>query len=194
MMAFWGSKAPMKPVSVIVFAFLAIAGVYVAGSGWVRVEVRTALKQGTIKAPIPVEYEGITFASEEDRNRFIAWNEGKKFVPWAFKLPYPVALLITVMSFGFLGGVIKVLFQLAHGDREPVRPWITLPLSAMTGLLVLAVSYSLPAAITTSDATVRPVVLLFFCLLGGLFSRHLLLWLSDQFEKVFERKSKDEQK
>jgi hypothetical protein len=173
---------------------LTLLALYLASAGWVRVELQTALRESgkAPRADTQVEFEGMTFANEAARNRFLAIREAETYFPWTQKLPNQVSLIITAMSFGFLGGVIKLLFLTVSSDPEPVRTYASLALSAMTGLVILAISFALPAALTEAEVTVRPVVLLFLCLFGGIFSNHLLLWLQEQFGKLFERKTKTE--
>jgi hypothetical protein len=60
--------ASMKAGSVIALFVLAVAAIYVSAAGWVRVEVETALAQGTFKASVPTDYDGITFNREADRS------------------------------------------------------------------------------------------------------------------------------
>jgi len=176
----------------LVVLFLTLGALYLACAGWVRVDIQTALKESTkAEQPAkPVEFEGMTFRSEAARNHFIATREAETYFRWILKLPNQVSLIITAMSFGFLGGVTKLLFAAASPNSQPIRAVTTLPLSTMTGLVILAISFALPAALTASEVTIRP--LLFLCLLGGIFSNHLLFWLQEQFEKVFERKTKSD--
>ena len=180
-----------RGIVIAVCSILVIVAVYLAAGGWVRVEVWQTLKSGTVEKATPVVYENITFASEKDRDNYIAWNSGRTFFPWAFDLPYPASLLIATTSFGFLGGIIRVLFDASSGQSGHLKISNTLALSSMTGLLVLGAYYTIPVLLTTSDIAIRPPVLLFMCLLGGLFSHHWLSWLRKQFEKLFEINSKE---
>ena len=133
-------------------------------------------------------YEGVNFANASDRDFMIAKRDTEAFFPWAFKLPQSVSLLLTATSFGFLGGVIRLLFEIRQGEPSK-QPFVLLALSTLTGLLVLGIAFALPSAITASDVTVRPVVLLFLCFLGGIFSQQLLLWLREHFESYFPQKA-----
>jgi hypothetical protein len=165
---------------------LVIAALYIAAGGWVRVEIQTSIKQSSVNKLLgPVEYEGVTFASEAARDSFIALKNGSRYFPWTFNLPYPVSLLITALSFAFLGGVIRILFEATQEQSIRRRPvFASLAFSAMSGLLVLGASYTIPAILSMSDVTVRPVVLLFLCLLGGLSAEHIFLRLEGHIKKA----------
>jgi hypothetical protein len=169
----------------IIIFVLAVIALYLAAAGWTRVEAYRLLKEHSQSAQ--VVYEGMNFANEADRDFVIAKRDAEAVFPWTFKLPQSVSLLLTATSFGFLGGVIKLLFDIAQMDPSPRQPFVSLALSTLTGLLVLGIAFALPSAITTSEVTIRPVVLLFLCFLGGIFSQHLLLWLRDHFEAIFPR-------
>lgn len=177
----------MSKYSRIVVFILALAALYLAAAGWTRVEAYRLLKEHS-PSPQQVVFEGMNFANEADRDFVIAKRDAEAIFPWAFKLPQPVSLLLTATSFGFLGGVVKLLFDIAQMDPSPRQPFVSLALSTLTGLLVLGIAFALPSAITSSEVTVRPVVLLFLCFLGGIFSQHLLLWLRDHFEASFPRR------
>jgi hypothetical protein len=166
----------------------AVAALYFAAAGWVRVDVETRIKQTAEAASSgPVQLEGVTFASGLDRDRYVAVRDAQAYFPWTLKLPHPVSLLITAMAFGFLGGLLRIVFNLAHSPSSFEKPFVNLAFSSLMGLVALGISFSIPAALTTSEVTLSPVVLLFLCLLSGAFSKHLILWLEEQFKKMFQR-------
>lgn len=179
----------MKWPSVIAIVFMTLAALYLAAASWVRVELENVAKQessGAVK--VPVEFEDIPYASAAARDRYILRRDATAYFPWVFNLPHAASLMVAAMSFGFIGGVIRLLHLIVSGS-DLGHVYARLCLSALTGLVVLGVTYSLPAALTITDVNVRPVVLLFLCLLAGICARHLILWLQDQFGKAFERKS-----
>jgi hypothetical protein len=170
----------------IVLPVLVLGALYLAAAGWTRVETYRLLKEHG--QAHQVVFEGLNYDTEADRDFVIARRDAEAYFPWTFKLPQSVSLIITATSFGFLGGVIRLLFDIVQSNALPRLPFTSLALSTMTGLLVLGIAFALPSAITTSDVSVRPVVLLFLCFLGGIFSEHLLLWLKDHFQSFFRRK------
>jgi hypothetical protein len=172
--------------------FILITGIalYSAAAGWVNAELIAALKENRAsEVSKPVIFKDIQFVNEDALKRYQAASVEKEWFPWMLDLPEPVALLVTALSFGLLGGVVRTLFDSIKNNVPLSKSSFgILLLSALMGLLMLGASYVIPAALTISETNVRPVALLFLCLIGGVFYDHMFSWLKKQFEKVFEIK------
>ena len=174
-------------ILIVLLSILTILALYSAAAGWTNVELETALQQ---KAPAgasrPVVYEGIQLASADALDRFRMVEKAKSWFPWIIDLPEPIALMLTALAFGAIGGVIRVTFDaVSNTSQVNGRSFAVVALSSLTGLLILGVSFVVPAALTVSDAKVRPVALLFFCLVGGLFFDQIFAWLRKRIEGMF---------
>jgi len=174
----------------ISFALLCItlAALYCAAAGWINAELNAALKENkTTKVIQPVIAHGIQFVNEDALKRYDQAATARGWFPWMVDLPQPLALFITTISFGLVGGVMRVVFDALHNNVALAgHTFARVFLSGLTGLLVLGISFVIPAALTFSEATVRPVALLFLCLIGGIFYDHLIGWVKTRLEKIFE--------
>lgn len=179
----------LKVAAILVSTLLAL---YLAAAGWTRVEWQTTLKQTRTAAKLesPVIWDGVPFASSQERDNFLARKKAEEYFAWTLGLPASISLFISAMSFAYLGGIINLLLRLAYPDPRLKQPYMALLLSPMVGLLILAASIVIPSALTFSEVTVRPVVLLFLCLLGGMFSKYVIGIIEERFEKAFDLQTK----
>ena len=84
---------------------------YSAAAGWVNSELTAALKENKAsEVAKPVIFKDIQFVNEDALKRYQAASAEKQWFPWMVDLPQPIALLVTSISFGLLGGVFSVLF------------------------------------------------------------------------------------
>jgi hypothetical protein len=170
--------------------FILITGIalYSAAAGWVNAEVSAALKANRAsEVSKPVIFENRQFRNEHALKIHLLASAERKWFPWMVDLPEPVALLVTALSFGLLGGVVRTLFDSIKNNVPLSKSSFgILLLSALMGLLMLGASYVIPAALTISETNVRLVALLFLCLIGGLFYDHMFSWLKKQFEKFLK--------
>ena len=174
-------------ISLLVITLLVAC--YCAAAGWVNVEMAAALRENKASdISKPIIFDEVQFVSEDALRRYQTARKANNWFPWMVDMPDPIALMITALAFGTVGGVTRVAFD-AISNTTPLngRSFAILGLSSLMGLLVLGVSFVIPAALTVSEATVRPVALLFFCLLGGIFYDHIFIWLKERIEKLFER-------
>jgi hypothetical protein len=179
----------MKVFISVVLLLITVVALYVSLAGWVNAELHAALKENKAgQVPRPVTYNEIEFVNEDALKRYEVALQAKKWFPWMVDMPQPVALLVTAMSFATVGGVIRVVADGTRGVKQlGPQSFATVFLAALTGLIVLGVSYIVPAALTISEGTVRPVALLFLCLVGGVFHDYVFEWLGKRIKKVFER-------
>ena len=179
----------MKASISLALLVITIAALYVALAGWVNAELNAALKENKADQIVkPVLSDGIQFVNQDALRRYQTATKAKKWIPWMVDLPQPMALFVTAMSFGSVGGVIRVV---AEATRDPKKLTLgsfgTVFLAALTGLIVLGISYIVPAALTISEGTVRPVALLFLCLVAGVYHDYVFDWLGKCVRKMFER-------
>jgi hypothetical protein len=172
------------------FAILCITviALYCATAGWINAELHAALKENKATAVSqPVIYHGIQFVNEDALKRYEQAAAAKEWFPWMVNLPQPLALFLTTISFGVVGGVIRVVFDSLHTKVGlDGSSFGRIFLAGLTGILVLGISYVIPAALTFSEVTLRPVALLFLCLIGGIFYDHLIAWVKTQLGKIFQ--------
>jgi hypothetical protein len=94
--------------------------------------------------------------------------------------------MITAISFGILGGIANVLHKAIKGFPQTNQRLVFKPLfGAFIGLMVLGITYVLPAILTVNEDSVRPIALAFLCLYAGAFSNHVYVWLEEKIKTLF---------
>jgi hypothetical protein len=178
----------MKIFISLVLLIITALGLYCAAAGWVNADLNAAVKENkTSEVVQPVLAHGLRWVNADALKRYETAYEARQWFPWMVNLPHQVALLITAISFGMIGGVARVGWD-AIGKKVDlgIQSLGVVFLSGLAGLVILAVSYVIPAALTISEGTVRPVALFFLCLVGGMFYDHIYSWLKKRLEKLFE--------
>lgn len=183
---------PMRVGSLLALGLVLLAVLTCAAAGWLKAERDTALEQNRAgdHADVPVIYEGLKFASRAALDRHLRAENLKQVLPaWYIGIPSSWTVTLTAMAFGCIGGFIRILYDLVQ-SKTPItsQSAAAISLSALTGLLILAFSIVIPSALTVSEVHLRPSVLLFLCLIAGIFSEHIIGWAKERVEKMFERK------
>lgn len=120
----------------------------------------------------PLFYKGIQFENYNE----LALNLMVKNIPrvytWIIEEISPfLALIITSLSFGLLGGIIH-LFRKNPSFLVCIswKDLLLFPVYGMlTGMVVLGISYLLPSVLVTNTGEVRPITLMFLSLFAGIF-------------------------
>jgi hypothetical protein len=178
-----------KALVAIALILWALAGLYFGMAGWVKVEA-DAVTEAAWKTPTgkPVEYKGVVFNSVEDLRAFQARSQAESSIfGWIIGLPAPLPVVISALGFSVLGSIFRVLWQCRATQRWPGPGDILLPqaLGMLMSLLLLAVSYLLPAALTVDGQTLRPASLIFIALFAGAFADLVYTWVESVAKKLF---------
>lgn len=137
------------------------------------------------------QFHGINFRDAESFIEFLRERRSARLHPWVFELAEDQIFLLTVLSFGLLGGCIRVLRSWAL-DRQPIvaLPVISAPLfGALTGPLVCLLAILTPAMLRSGVTVARPEALAGLALLGGAFSETAHAWIEAQAKRIFDTKS-----
>jgi hypothetical protein len=180
----------IKFASICLLAVLTVVCLYVSSAGWVKVDFEGFLKKNkevptTTKAPS--ELHGIAFKSDDAMKKAVEFEKAEKFCGWIFALPDVIALGVSALAFGFLGGILGIFKKLyynkeLYSERIFVYPFFT----ALSGLLVLGLAYVVPSVLTSSEVALRPVGLIFLCLLMGAFADEFFSWAQAKVKKLLE--------
>lgn len=176
-------------LSIVFVVVLGLVSMYFACAGWVIAnldkEIVTSSKQADGQGT-NVVYQGIAFADIYEARKAIEQEKVSTWFSWVYDVPASLPLLITAISFGILGGIANVIHKAIGGEQQS-NPRIALkPLfGGGIGMMVLGITYVLPAALTVDNGHVRPVSLAFLSLYGGAFSNHVFLWLEEKIKTVF---------
>jgi len=85
------------------------------------------------------------------------------------------ALLLLSVSWGCIGGLIRLLFDRLYGktSRRKFAPYLIPLLSAITGLVTYCITYYTPALIFKHEINYEPGYFIYAALIGGIFTKNL---------------------
>jgi len=136
----------------------------------------------------PFEYKNVTYESKEVAKIIIRYEIAEKIFPLIDKMPNPICLFFSAIALGYLGGLIKVLYEIIRLNIEVSSSTLcSLAMSSLSGLLILGASYVIPSALTASNVTLKPLSLLFMCLFAGLFSEQTVSWLQKKYGPIITK-------
>jgi hypothetical protein len=175
----------------VVLSWLLLS-LYFGVSGYLTVDLLNLIDKAK-----QVKSEPIIVDETEYENRYAflyAYNYENTIAifPYLKKLPDSLALIITAMAFGALGGVTRILKQMAFENIsiDSIK-FISIPLVGMlSGIFILGVTYVIPTILVSGDQKIRPETLVFLSLFSGLFSKRFYDWLSTNFNSIFKNKEK----
>lgn len=166
-------------------------GLYVGIGGYLRADLDKeiiASSHNRSRETVTVLYKGVEFLNEQQVPELKKREGLGNFFPWIFYLPFIVAIFLTAICFGALGGVFRILKNIALDKSDITNlPVVTLPLvGGMLGLMILGIPYIRPAALTASKNTAQPIAILFLSFIGEVFSEKTVKWLEKQYDKLFK--------
>ena len=185
--------AATKPagIAAIIFAvLLGLASAYFAAAGWVIANLDSEIykkgPQQTDKTGQGVVYDGIPFLNIYQARQAVEKDKLTSWFTWTYSVPSSLPLLITAFSFGILGGLTSVIFKAVCSEVQTNRRVVLKPLlGGLIGIMVLGITYVLPAALMVNENKVSPVSLAFLCMYAGAFSNHVYIWLEEKIKTVF---------
>ena len=178
----------------VYLGLLALVSLYAGAGAWVKADFEAFVQkvQSEIAGNQTVEvfYNGESFRSPQDARIALQESLVSTIYPWIFRIPSALALLITVVSFGCLGGVAGLLKMIVLEKIDPsLRVVAAVPFfGAIVGIMVHGMATLLPVALTVNESTLRPTTLLFLALFAGAFSDHAFNWLECNTKKIFDVK------
>lgn len=169
-----------------------LAGAYLGAAGWARAEVEEAMEVAPTAPAGQVVCDGIEFASYRDCVIYYREQELMGLFPWVSGIPYLFGLILLGFGFGALGGTLRVFADVTVRHRTPrlLDAFDTPLFGGLLGILILGVSVLVPAALTVSEAVMRPTALLFLTMLGGTFSDQVYAWVEGHALSLFPDKKR----
>ncbi|QDU50247.1 hypothetical protein [Gimesia panareensis] len=177
-----------KVGAVFSLIFIVLGSLYVGVGGMERVELIRLSKEAAQKPQKETHHGDEVFYNPESLNVFRMEEKVEQLFPWIKILPSFAALALTAVSFGMLGGATRVLKELVIDSisLEFKSVYMYSAFGFLIGIMILGVSYILPAALTQqTDIQLDPSTLLFLCYFGGLFSLRFFKWIEGLFERIF---------
>lgn len=170
----------------IVFGWITVT-LYLGFGGWLRADltrdITEHLAQNRTAAATTVELDGHTYRSAKAAELAKREEDVPAAFRWFAAIPYVFALGLVSFSFGAVGGVGRLIFRhLKAGVPLAALPIIGLPLlGGIVGVLLLALAYVFPAAITFQKSfEIQPTSIMFLSLLGGLGAEEVVEWIQDR--------------
>jgi hypothetical protein len=191
-----GLDVPAGLTAILFATLLGIASGYFSAAGWVIANLDNEVSEKTDesgKKSGEVVYQGISFSSIYDARAAIDKDQITSLFKWTYNLPASLPLFITALSFGILGGIANVIYKAIGGEVQTNQRVVLKPLfGGLIGLMVLGMTYVLPAVLTVDNSKVRPVSLAFLSMYAGAFSTHVYLWLEEKIKTLFALDKKED--
>jgi hypothetical protein len=137
-----------------------------------------------------IEYDGIEFTTHGHLLHYLNEMKADYFFWWTDYMPELLMLAISSCGLGAFGGVINIM-RLVAFKKVPIEEtsYIAIPfMGFLLGMVILAISYVLPALIVSDEnLQIRQTTLMCFSLFVGLFSSSFLIWLELTFGNYLKK-------
>lgn len=173
-----------------VFAGWLLSAAYFTAAGYYGNSVNQATGAAQLSASPTspyVVYDGLTFASIEEVQAYVAETTGAKWFPFLFELPSILIPLMTTMGIGALGTCITLTARLViRRERLEAMPYVIGPLfGALIGTAICFVAIVSPTWLPV-DLSPGFTTLLFISFLAGLVYEQSSRWLAAKAKGLFE--------
>lgn len=170
--------------------FYFVLFIYIGTGAFIGADLHVTLtsKLPTESSLSQYKYKGVVFKSEEVVKEVVKRETVGKYFPWILDLPLTATVLLLAFCSAAFGGIIKIFREIAIDHKDILDIPITYLsfFAGSLGLMVLGVSYLLPAALTASKNTPRPIAIMFLSIFAGIFCENTMEWLEKQNKKLFK--------
>jgi hypothetical protein len=181
-----------KTLAIVITFFWFALGSYTGVAGLIHDENQR--KQNAIEESSEphnhVAYDGIEFSSQAHLIHYLNELKADNYFWWTDSMPELLMLAISSCGLGAFGGVISIM-RLVAFKQVPIEEthYIAIPfMGFLLGMVILAISYVLPALIVSDeDLQIRQTTLMCFSLFVGLFSKSFLIWLEITFGNYLKK-------
>jgi hypothetical protein len=176
---------------VVTFCWFALGG-YIGVAGLIHDENQRKLNaiEESSDPGTHVEYDGIEFYSQSHLLHYLNDLKADNYFWWTESMPELLMLAISSCGLGAFGGVISII-RLVAFRQVPIEEthYISIPfMGFLLGMVILAISYVLPALIVSDEnLQIRQTTLMCFSLFVGLFSKSFLIWLEITFGNYLKK-------
>lgn len=180
----------MKIVVPLMLVLYACIAIYLGAGSITRVEIQDKIqeiynrKDELLKDTIHTKYNGSNMGRYE--LELVLAMEGLDNFQWLKEIGNIMAVLVASCAFGLLGGVIALCIELLFKRKktEDLNIWTQPFLSALTGIVVVAMVYVIPSLLVKNGEEIRPYSLMFFSLFAGIYTKPFYTFLSRSFSKL----------
>lgn len=190
-----------RSLATFVILFWFLLGSYTGAAGLIYeeherkeldIEQIEKLRESEGKKEKKVRLNNISFKNHERAELYLEEINTNRIFGWIIQAPSFLILVISSCGLGAFGGLINIVSTIAFkGIPLEKTQYFVLPfLGFILGIVVLAISYLLPAILVTeNDLQIRQTTLMCFSLFTGLFSHSFLIWLESRFGTYLKSKN-----
>jgi len=138
-------------------------------------------------------YDSIQFSSKE---KMLAYREqylAEQIFPYLDKLPSFLNFFLTSISFGIIGAFSKVINDSIKKGEPPqgmVNLFLIVTQGGLIGIIVLSISYIVPALLIADGVQLKPLTIVLLSLLGGVFYLEFFEWLESRIRNNIQKPDK----
>jgi hypothetical protein len=168
--------------------FMGAFALYVGISGWVLADFEARMERQVRenKGDTSVIFEGVSFANAASARQAAEEDKISRYFRWVFMVPPGLPLFLTSLAFGVVGGIANIAHKLAGSLFVPTKMLVFKPLfGGVVGLMIFGLATAAPKLVVESADGVRPIAVMFLCLLGGTFSNHVYAWVEEKTKALF---------
>lgn len=176
---------PLYYLFVLLFLF---ASLYYGISGYLSVDLKN-LKEKAEASKV----DSVTVGDTRYVNKYyFLYTHNTEIVeelfPYLKNVTEPLALIITAVAFGALGGVSRIFIEATFENvrLSEVKIFYLPILGMLCGIFVLGITYVIPTILAAGDQKVRPETLIFLALFAGASSKKFFAWLDSAFSSIFK--------
>jgi hypothetical protein len=106
--------------------------------------------------------------------------------PHTRKIPSILNFILTSICFGTIGAIGAIFNVIILGKEkvDKVRNILLIPVQgALIGFIMLGFSYLLPLLITSGDVELKPIFVVIFSLIAGMYHHEFYNWVGEFFKK-----------
>ena len=178
----------MKIINVIIIAIWTLSGLYYGVGGYMSIVLLDQKEKAELGQDVGLKIDDTIYRNMDQYKWFHNKKQLETVFPWLIKVPQSLAIIIAALSFGILGGVTRLIKQIAFDDGvtlENIRAVSIPTLGMLSGIIMLGVTFIIPTVLTSGEQELRPTTLIFLTLFAGLFAKRFYEWLSTCFHIIF---------
>ncbi|WP_047446253.1 hypothetical protein [Alistipes sp. ZOR0009] len=176
------------------FFLIFIAALYFGTGGYVILQNEQMYENALKLEKKEVEYKGTTYHNYELYRMVRQYGLILKVFPYTQHIPTGVSFIITAMAFGVVGAIGRVINDTIRAKQKLNQTANLLLITAhgaIIGVVILGISYSIPMLLTGENIPLKPITVVFICLLGGIIYDNFYTWFIGAISKLINKKSEE---
>jgi hypothetical protein len=181
-------------IRLLLFFTIAISILYFGIGGFIYLELvqeKERIEESPISDTTSYKFEKITIKGKDNLRVLEQLSLTERIFPSVIQMPSFLNYIITAMAFGAFGSfgfVINSAIKNGLNLRSNKNLFIYLINGGFAGVIVLAISYTVPFLLTAEAVTLKPTTVVFFCLFAGFLHIKFFDWFDSIFDKKIFKK------